>query len=60
MADSAFTQRAARAPQRHLTVRDSRISSRSLLNDSGILWIQHEGSLYQLRRTAAGKLILTK
>ena len=45
---------------RSVTVRDGRINSRALLNDEGILWIRHGDSFYQLRRTAAGKLILTK
>ena len=30
------------------------------LNEDGTLWIRHGDSFYQLRRTAAGKLILTK
>lgn len=46
--------------QRHLVVRDGQVSSHALLDESGMLWIQHRGGLYQLRRTAAGKLILTK
>lgn len=49
-----------RSPYRSVTVRDGRINSRALLNDDGTLWIRHGDSFYQLRRTAAGKLILTK
>lgn len=50
----------SRGPYRSVTVRDGRINSRALLNDDGTLWIRHGDSFYQLRRTAAGKLILTK
>ncbi|MCK0537099.1 hemin uptake protein HemP [Alcanivorax quisquiliarum] len=59
MSGSSTPQRPARH-QRHLTVRDGRVNSRALLDENGLLWIQHQGGLYQLRRTAAGKLILTK
>jgi hemin uptake protein HemP len=45
---------------RNVTVRDGRINSRTLLNEDGTLWIRHGDSFYQLRRTATGKLILTK
>lgn len=60
MSDSSVSPRPVRRQQRHLTVRDGRVSSSALLDESGLLWIQHQGDLYQLRRTGAGKLILTK
>lgn len=37
-----------------------RYSSRELLAGAQEIEIEHEGSLYRLRRTALGKLILTK
>ena len=37
-----------------------RISSTQLLQRGPELEIEHEGGIYRLRRTAAGKLILTK
>ncbi|EQC01897.1 hemin uptake protein HemP [Photorhabdus temperata] len=36
------------------------IDSKQLLGESGITRIHHQGELYQLRQTKAGKLILTK
>ncbi|HGM9879296.1 TPA: hemin uptake protein HemP [Proteus mirabilis] len=36
------------------------INSMELLGKSGVVYIQHNGELYQLRQTKAGKLILTK
>ncbi len=35
------------------------VDSRELLRDRGEVLIRHEGRLYRLRRTRAGKLILT-
>lgn len=37
-----------------------RITSAALLGQSRLLEIAHDGSVYQLRLTASGKLILTK
>ena len=37
-----------------------RIDSRQLLGDQREIEIEHEGSLYRLRLTHSGKLILTK
>lgn len=37
-----------------------RISSAALLGQQRVVEIAHEGQIYQLRLTAAGKLILTK
>lgn len=37
-----------------------RIPSHSLLGEHDEVEIEHEGQLYRLRRTALGKLILTK
>ena len=37
-----------------------RVSSAQLLRYGPQLEIEHEGGIYRLRRTAAGKLILTK
>lgn len=36
------------------------INSTELLGENGVVYIQHNGELYQLRQTKAGKLILTK
>ncbi|WP_319022954.1 hemin uptake protein HemP [Proteus sp. FME41] len=36
------------------------INSTELLGKDGVVYIQHNGELYQLRQTKAGKLILTK
>ena len=36
------------------------VSSLQLLGTRGVMEILHEGQIYQLRRTATGKLILTK
>ncbi|WP_241726433.1 MULTISPECIES: hemin uptake protein HemP [Proteus] len=36
------------------------INSVELLGKDGVVYIQHNGELYQLRQTKAGKLILTK
>lgn len=36
------------------------INSLELLGKDGVVYIQHNGELYQLRQTKAGKLILTK
>ncbi|MCI9777929.1 hemin uptake protein HemP [Proteus mirabilis] len=36
------------------------INSIELLGKSGVVYIQHNGELYQLRQTKTGKLILTK
>ena len=36
------------------------ISSIELLGKNGVVYIQHNGELYQLRQTKSGKLILTK
>ncbi|WP_420094341.1 hemin uptake protein HemP [Proteus vulgaris] len=36
------------------------INSVELLDKNGVVYIQHNGELYQLRQTKAGKLILTK
>ncbi|MBG2912954.1 hemin uptake protein HemP [Proteus cibarius] len=36
------------------------INSIELLGKDGVVYIQHNGELYQLRQTKAGKLILTK
>lgn len=36
------------------------IDSIELLGTNGVVYIQHNGELYQLRQTKAGKLILTK
>jgi hemin uptake protein HemP len=36
------------------------ISSRDILGDDKVVIIRHEDEFYRLRRTAAGKLILTK
>lgn len=36
------------------------VSSRKLMNDSGVLLIEHEGVTYRLQATRLGKLILTK
>ncbi|MEQ4923590.1 hemin uptake protein HemP [Proteus hauseri] len=36
------------------------INSSELLDENGVVYIQHNGELYQLRQTKAGKLILTK
>jgi hemin uptake protein HemP len=37
-----------------------RVSTRDLLGPNGIVWIEHDGEVYTLRRTRAGRLILTK
>ena len=39
---------------------DRRIDSKSLLGEEGRVIIEHDGQLYLLRQTHAGKLILTK
>lgn len=39
---------------------DRRIDSKTLLGDEGRVIIEHDGQLYLLRQTNAGKLILTK
>lgn len=36
------------------------ISTCDVLGPDGVLWIEHEGEIYVLRRTRAGRLILTK
>jgi hemin uptake protein HemP len=36
------------------------ISSRDILGDDKVVVIRHEDEFYRLRRTATGKLILTK
>jgi hemin uptake protein HemP len=36
------------------------ISSRDILGDNKSIFICHEGDVYRLQQTAAGKLILTK
>ncbi|MBV1777194.1 hemin uptake protein HemP [Burkholderiaceae bacterium DAT-1] len=40
--------------------RTPRINSDCLLGADGMLEIMHNGSVYQLRQTSTGKLILTK
>ena len=40
--------------------RDRRIYSDSLFSQGDEVFIQHQGEQYRLRRTRAGKLILTK
>lgn len=42
------------------TTTTRRYSSRELLAGAQEIEIEHDGSLYRLRRTALGKLILTK
>ena len=39
---------------------ESPIRSKDLLKDRACVFIEHEGMLYALRTTRAGKLILTK
>ena len=39
---------------------ERRIDSKSLLGKEGRVIIEHDGQLYLLRQTQAGKLILTK
>lgn len=39
---------------------DKPIRSRDLLNDRNCVYIEHEGMIYALKTTRAGKLILTK
>ncbi|MFJ5980492.1 hemin uptake protein HemP [Enterobacter cancerogenus] len=39
---------------------DRRIDSKTLLGNEGRVIIEHDGQLYLLRQTNAGKLILTK
>ncbi|HAS1949834.1 TPA: hemin uptake protein HemP [Enterobacter asburiae] len=39
---------------------ERRIDSKTLLGDEGRVIIEHDGQLYLLRQTHAGKLILTK
>lgn len=39
---------------------DRRISSQALLGQEGRVLIEHNGHVYLLRQTLAGKLILTK
>lgn len=52
------------AQEKSVTMRESasgrQIRSADLLGSSDALAIQHQGELYILRKTRAGKLILTK
>ena len=45
---------------RQVAVHNDLVPSDALLGSDGLLWIEHDNSRYQLRRTASGKLILTK
>lgn len=45
--------------RRHVRIQADQIRSDELLSRDGHLLIRHAGRCYQLRRTAAGKLILT-
>ncbi|MDF1782166.1 MAG: hemin uptake protein HemP [Alcanivoracaceae bacterium] len=45
---------------RRVEIQGDSVSSQTLLSGQGHLLIQHADSCYQLRRTAAGKLILTR
>lgn len=46
--------------RRQVVIRRDCVASETLLSAGGYLLIQHGGYCYQLRQTAAGKLILTK
>lgn len=45
---------------RHVVIQRDCVASEKLLSGGGYLLIRHSGYCYQLRQTAAGKLILTK
>ena len=62
-ARTPVTARGAATPAsatRQVEIRHSLVRSEALMDSDGLLWIEHDNSLYQLRRTASGKLILTK
>ena len=46
--------------QHHSTLPFSSINSEQLLGQHNVVTINHQGQLYYLRQTKAGKLILTK
>jgi hemin uptake protein HemP len=46
--------------RRQVVIRRDCVASEKLLSGGGYLLIRHNGYCYQLRQTAAGKLILTK
>ncbi|MBZ2189186.1 hemin uptake protein HemP [Alcanivorax sp. JB21] len=50
----------SRQVARQVAVHNDLVPSDALLGSDGLLWIEHDNSRYQLRRTASGKLILTK
>lgn len=45
---------------RRVEIQGDKVSSHKLLSGQGHLLIQHANACYQLRQTAAGKLILTR
>ncbi|WP_374476722.1 hemin uptake protein HemP [Zoogloea sp.] len=47
-------------PLLHQGLIEAPICSKDLFNDRTCVYIEHEGMLYALRATRAGKLILTK
>lgn len=47
------------AARRQIDIEHNRVRSEQLLSGAGHLVIEHANRCYQLRRTAAGKLILT-
>lgn len=47
------------AARRQIAIDQNRVRSEQLLSSTGHLVIEHANRFYQLRRTAAGKLILT-
>lgn len=47
------------AVPRQVAIAQNRVRSEQLLSPTGHLVIEHANRFYQLRRTAAGKLILT-
>lgn len=53
-------QRDTAPVSRQVAVHNNQVRSEALMDSAGLLWIEHDNSLYQLRRTASGKLILTK
>ncbi|MCH8542469.1 MAG: hemin uptake protein HemP [Alcanivorax sp.] len=62
-ARTPVTARSAANPAsvtRQVAVHNNLVRSEALMDSDGLLWIEHDNSLYQLRRTASGKLILTK
>ncbi|WP_374246574.1 hemin uptake protein HemP [Zoogloea sp.] len=58
--DMAAAPHAPEAPRVQVGQLETPIRSKDLFDDRNCVFIEHEGMIYALRTTRAGKLILTK